>query len=216
MTEPISTSEVVFPGDRLSTEEEFLPARNVYVENGVIYSAVFGKASAEEGKMQVNSATRDIRKMKRGMFVLGKVVGVLKSVIFVEIENFSINSEEFIAGKDGKVVLMAPRPMHRGMHDRPPERSRSDSKPAEMGDVILAKIIMEDSEIFTLSLRDPEAGVVYALCDNCGNKMQLDKHGDGLYCSECKITARRKVSSLYDNSKAIEELLLRNGQEHSE
>jgi exosome complex RNA-binding protein Csl4 len=217
MTEPISTSEVVFPGDRLSTEEEFLPARNVYVENGIVYSAVFGKAATEEGKMLVNSATRDIRKMKRGMFVLGRVVGVLKSVIFVEIENFSIGSMEFIAGKDGKVVLMAPRrpPIRGGMHERHDSR-RDEPKPAEMGDVVLAKIIMEDNEIFTLSLRDPEAGVVYAICDECGEKLQLDKHGEGLYCSSCKKTVRPKVSTLYDNSKAIEELLMRNGQSNEE
>lgn len=214
MTEPIATSEMVFPGDRLSTEEEFLPSRNVYVENGVIYSAVFGKVVQEDGRMLVEGATRNIRKMKRGMFVLGKVVGVLKSVIFVEIENFSIKNEEYIAGKDGKVVLMSPRPM-RGMHDRN-ERHAPEAKPAEMGDVILAKIIMEDNEIFTLSLRDPEAGVVYATCENCGGKMQVDKHGDGLYCAACKTSVRRKVSVLYDKSKEIEELLMRNSEAHNE
>lgn len=207
MTEPISTSEIVYPGDRLSTEEEFLPGHNVYVDGGEVFSAVFGKADAEEGKMNVLSATRNIRKMRRGMFVVGKVVGVLKSVIFVEIEDFSVGNDEFIAGKDGKVVLMSPRPMHgRDMHDRH-ERPRDEPKPAEMGDVILAKIIMEDSEIFTLSLRDPEAGVVYSLCEDCGNKMQISKNDDGLYCNECKKTKQKKISSLFGMPEDIEKLL---------
>ncbi len=216
MAEPIATSEIVFPGDRLSTEEEFLPARNVYVEDGIIYSAVFGKAIQQDGRMLVDGATRSIRKMKRGMFVLGKVVGVLKSVIFVEIENFSVGNDEYIAGKDGKVVLMSSRPpMHRGMHESH-DRQRSEAKPAEMGDVILAKIIMEDKDIYTLSLRDNEAGVVYSTCENCGEKMQLDKDGNGLYCSACKRSAMRKVSTLYDKAKDIEELLKLNGNEHTE
>ncbi len=199
-------SEIVFPGDKLSTEEEFLPSRNVYIENGMIYSSAFGKLEMNEGKLGVSSAGRDVNPMRRGMFVLGTVVGAMKSVLFVEIENFSIGNKEFIAGKDGKIVLASRMPHGRMQHGH--DSRQDEPKPAELGDVVLAKIIMEDKDIFTLGIRDAEAGVVYAICDTCGAPMQLDKHGEGLYCQACKRSAYRKISKFYDNAPEIEKAML--------
>ena len=205
-----SDSKMVFPGDRLSLEEEFLPENNVYVENGAVYSSVFGKQKIAEGRISVESAVRDINKMHRGMYVVGSVVGVLKSVLFLELGNFVVKNMEFIAGKDGKIVLSSRPPRGRMEHGH--DQHRTEQKPAELGDIVLSKIIMDDPDIFTLSVRDDVCGVVYALCENCGNLMHLEKHGSGLYCSECKRVSHRKVSSLYGNAAAIEKLMLENAE----
>ncbi len=205
-------TELVMPGERLSTEEEFLPSSNTFVEAGNIYSLVPGRRVASEGKIEVKSAGREIVKFKRNMLVLGTVVGDLKSVLFVDIDNMELGNKEFVAIKDGKVVLSHRGPPPRfGSRDgrdggRGPSREQEE-RPASLSDIILARILYDEGEAFVLDLRGPETGVVNAICDSCGATMDVSSHGDALICPECKHVEHRKISSLYGRPSELKKML---------
>ncbi|MCL4411520.1 hypothetical protein M1329_01110 [Candidatus Marsarchaeota archaeon] len=204
--------ELVMPGDRLSTEEEFLPASNTYVESGSIYSLVPGERVAGEGKIGVKSIGREITKFRKSMLVLGTVIGDLKSVLFVKIDDLALGNKDYIAIKDGKVVLAGhggPRP---GFHDRrgPPGREHErEARPAALGDILLSRILFDEGDSFVLDLRSPELGVVFALCEECNSPLEARQDGT-LYCPACKHVEHKKVSSLYGMSSEIKKALAGN------
>ncbi len=205
--------ELVMPGDRLSTEEEFLPSSNTYVEAGNIYSLVPGKRVTNEGKVEVKSAGREIIKFKKNMLVLGTVVGDLKAVLFVEIDNMSLGSKEYVAIKDGKIIMPKRGPPpgrgfgRPGGRDRGPQRQEQEERPASLSDIVLAKILFDDDDSFVLDLRGAELGVVNAICDSCGTTMDANPDADALMCPSCKHVEHRKISSLYGKPSEIRKAL---------
>lgn len=186
--------QLVMPGDKIGVEEEYAASENAFVDDdGTIRSAIIGKVFIDEGKISVVNEKRDVRKFRRGMFVIGTITDDVKSVMFVKLDNVQINGKEYIALKDGKIVAQTRRPPAK------PE------KQAGVGDVIIAKILYEDPEIFTLTLNDNESGVVYADCRLCGSEMRADGNS-ALVCDNCKSRINRKVSPMYDNPEAIKRL----------
>ena len=209
--------ELVMPGERLSTEEEFLPSSNTFVEAGNIYSLVPGRRVVEEGKIEVKSVGREIIKFKRNMLVLGTVVGDLKAVLFVDIDNMELGNKEYVAIKDGKVVLAhrGPPPRSGFGHDRDrgrPQGREQEERPASLSDIILARILFDEGEAFVLDMRGPETGVVNAVCDSCGATLDVSTHGDALMCPECKHIEHRKISSLYGRPSEIRKMLEESAQ----
>ncbi|MCW6159867.1 MAG: hypothetical protein LVQ95_02145 [Candidatus Micrarchaeales archaeon] len=207
--------QLVMPGDKIGVEEEYIAADNTFVDDdGTIRSAIIGKAVISEGRISVVNERRDVRKFKRGMFVVGTVTDDVKSVMFVKIDNVSVDGKEYIAIKDGKIVAQTRRPPGRfdrgggreGHGERGPPPAKAE-KQAGVGDVILAKILYEDPEIFTLTLNDNEAGVIYSDCGLCGNEMRADGTA-ALVCDNCKNRVNRKVSPLYDNPEGIKRLFV--------
>ena len=205
--------QLVMPGDKIGVEEEYAASENAFVDDdGTIRSAIIGKVFIDEGKISVVNEKRDVRKFRRGMFVIGTITDDVKSVMFVKLDNVQINGKEYIALKDGKIVAQTRRPP--GRFNRREERGdgegeqRPPAKPekqAGVGDVIIAKILYEDPEIFTLTLNDNESGVVYADCRLCGSEMRADGNS-ALVCDNCKSRINRKVSPMYDNPEAIKRL----------
>lgn len=200
--------QVVAPGERLATEEEFNAGQNAYVENGVIYSAVFGTVSKQDGLINVISGTgREVKLMDKGMIVLGKVTDDMKSVIFVKLDPIMVGKKAFLALKDGKIIPEKPRPGS----GRPMGRMGSDNKFHDhsreklcgVGDTILARILFNDKDSYALGVREPELGVVYARCNVCGEEMDFNKDMRVLVCNQCGSTDRRKVSLFYGSPEKI-------------
>ncbi|MCL5007786.1 MAG: exosome complex RNA-binding protein Csl4 [Candidatus Marsarchaeota archaeon] len=190
---------LVMPGEKISTEEEFIPSSNVFSENGSVYSAVIGSPKVSEGRIGVVSS-KGIYRYGKGMFVCGTVVGDLKSVLFIDIDDIRIGSMRYVSVKDGKIVLPKPRmgaPMQRPQRDEP--------RPCGSTDIVLARIFAEDDDSYLLSLRDPESGVVAASCERCGSPMHI--RNDVVSCESCEYVTRKKVSSLYGNFDAVTELI---------
>lgn len=203
--------KLVMPGDKIATEEEFLPGANTYAEDGIIYAATAGLVVLADGKVSVNTKTRDIEKINRGMYIVGEVTDNMRSVMFVDIDTIYTPKKEFIALKDGKIVIekQRPRPMGRGSRDevrqpRPPQIE----KECGVGDVILAKVQYNDPDAYTLTLDDKDAGVIHSVCDKCGNEVEYNSKENVLICTECKYNQRRKISPHYNNAKGVEKLLL--------
>ncbi len=186
----------VLPGDKVSTEEEFLPSEHIFAENGNLYATLAGKPLIENGHISIQ-LDRGIKKYKKGMFVSGVIVGDLKSVLFVKIDDFVIDGNKYVGITDGKIIIPKPRDIG-GVRD-----GREPQRPCSMGDVVLARIFMIDHDSYTLSFRDPDAGVITSRCDRCGEAMIMDNRG--IICPLCEFRARKKISPLYGKSHEIEE-----------
>lgn len=203
---------VVAPGDRLSTEEEYTPSNNTYVEDGVIYSAATGTKVIKDGSIRVE-ALREIRKFERGMYVLGQVSDNMKSVVFVTIDRISAKNKEYLPLKDGKIVIRSSRPgfdrgpPRGGRFDRdrrgPPPPRESEEKPCKTGDTIIAKVIAEEGDTYVLGFGSPETGVIYAKCSICGGPLQKSERPEMLACMECRRLESRKLSMYYNKPAEI-------------
>jgi exosome complex component CSL4 len=201
----------VMPGEKVATEEEFVAGSNTFVEEGVIYSSVIGNAVKENGAVSVSAAGREIKIIDKNMLVLGTVTDDVKSVIFVKIGDINIDRKDYLALKDGKIIMDRPRP---GRFGGSREGGRGDNrfhserpvKPCAVGDTILARVLYNDKDSYTLSLNGNETGVIYAKCDECGSDMLSENNS--LVCSECGHREQRKISSLYNKPEDIKKLFV--------
>lgn len=202
---------MVTPGEKIGTEEEFQPGQNTYTEGGVIYSSAFGTVKPAEGAINVESAApRQIKQFDKGMTVIGRVTDDMKSVIFVSIDKVHSGSREFIALKDGKILPPKPSP---GMTRAPMGKRGTDNKFYEakekmcgVGDTVIAKVLFNDKDSYTLGILGEPFGVVYAKCSKCGEDMEWNEERHILVCRMCGGAERRKVSVLYGQPEKIKAL----------
>lgn len=203
---------LVMPGDKIATEEEFLPGSNTYAENGIIYAATTGTVKIADGKASVHTLSRDIEKIDRGMYIVGRVTDNMRSVMFVDIDTIYTKAKEFIALKDGKIIIerQRPRPAFRDRRGEAPmqERQQAPAKECGVGDIILAKVQYNDPDAYTLTLDDNDAGVIHSVCDKCGSELEYNSKDNALICTECKYNQQRKISPHYNDAKSVEKLLL--------
>ena len=203
----------VTPGEKVGTEEEFSPGENTFSDNGIIYSMVAGRVSESNGSVSIEPAARSIKKIDRDMLVVGVVTDDMKNVMFVRLENMSSKGKDFLALKDGKILAPKPRPQHFGGRgdDRGGGRfrrggSETPEKPCGLGDTILARVLYNDKDSYTLSLNGPETGVIHAACAQCGASMDR-KDGSILECKECGYIARKKLSEYFGKPEEVNNLL---------
>jgi exosome complex component CSL4 len=207
----MSAETLVVPGEKIATEEEFHPGTNTYSENGVIYASTFGTVKSAEGAVSVQPGTkREIKQFDKGMTILGTVTDDMKSVIFVDITTINTGHKEFMALKDGKIIPPRP-PMGAGR--APMGRKGMDNKFYEakekmcgVGDTVIAKILFNDKDSYTLGILGEPFGVVYAKCSKCGEDMSWNDERHILVCNVCGSAERRKVSVLYGQPEKIKEL----------
>ncbi len=205
--------DFVVPGERIATEEEFSPGINTYSENGIIYATLAGSVVKEEGIIGVAPAGREIKIIDREMLISGVVTDDLKSVMFVKIDNISAGNKNYIAIKDGKIVIPKPRPggsrfggrTEGARENRFSSRTELSEKPCGAGDAILARVQFNDKDSYQLSFYGPETGVIYSRCPECGADME-PKDRNMLVCKECGRIARKKISTLYNKPEEIKKL----------
>jgi len=196
----------VTPGERVATEEEFSPGSNTFVENGYIHSAIAGRISKNEGTIGVAPSGREIRIIGRDALVIGIVTDDMKNVMFVKLDDINIENKDYLALKDGKIV--APKSDGRFGGRGRFERSESrPEKPCGIGDTIVARVLYNDKDAYTLGFNSKETGVVFSNCRVCGGEMQ--KEGESiLACKECGNKEKKRLSELYNKPEEIKKLFV--------
>ena len=207
----MNDNDIVVPGEKLAAEEEYVHGSNTYVENSSIYSMLLGRVVMKDGSIEVSPIGRELHEIGKGMIVIGSVTDYMKSVIFIKLDSIRSGSKEYIALKDGKIVLPRRRPDFRS-HDRQHsyghrerEPREEEEKPCKVGDTVIAMVAFNDKDAYTLDMRAPEAGVVHSNCELCGGEMRYAGAGV-LECALCKHRERRKVSSYYDKPEEIRKI----------
>ena len=182
----------------------------------MIYAANAGSVVIKNGSVAV-MPVKEIKKIDRGMLVIGTVTDDVGSVVFVKIDGIRSNNRELVALKDGKIITKTRMqrfgrgppgrgPPGRGFHRDRDERGMQQEKPCQIGDTVIARVIGEDNDIYVLGLAAPEAGVVYARCDECGALMEKDPKTGMLVCRRDKKSGSRKLSIHYNNPEGIKKL----------
>jgi len=62
-------------------------------------------------------------------------------------------------------------------------------------DIIRAQVISEKNQVYHLSTKDKNLGVVYAFCSNCGNALESKRQS--MHCPRCGKIEKRKIALDY-------------------
>ncbi|MDE1856718.1 MAG: exosome complex RNA-binding protein Csl4 [Candidatus Micrarchaeota archaeon] len=197
----MSDETIVMPGDSLSTEEENMPAVNSFADNGHIYASAVGRVQRSDGQIGVQS-TSSVRRIAKNMMVVGVVTDYLRAVAFLKLDNMVINGVRFVAPKDGKILLEDDR---HGPRPGPGHQEERKSQPMKPGDVILARVLFDDPDIYTLGIREPDTGVIHANCELCGSSLKRSDHS--LVCPSCEHREHRKLSALFGDVDGVQRIL---------
>ena len=172
--------KTAIPGDNLATPEEFLPGRNVYESDGSIKALLIGKVVRDMKNMEIRvDALLEKRTPALGDFVVGQVEAGQSSSANLKI--YYLNSKRTLGGFSGTIFLRDER-AGRGVR-------RTQVK---LGDIVRAKVVSLLNGIIQLSIEDRHAGVMFALCGNCGKPLTME-NGRGR-CLECGNMEERKFA----------------------
>lgn len=183
------TGQLVLPGDRLGVIEEFVPDNGTFVKDGVIYSKVVGRALHDLATRHVSvyPLVHEVMVPKVGSIVVGQVSNVQPENASVRI--FQIGEKQ-LSGVFVGVLHIS------DVHLRYVE---SMFEICKAGDIIRALIISDKNQIYHLSTKEKDLGVIYAFCSNCG--AALESKRQGMLCSKCGRIETRKTA--FDYGKGL-------------
>jgi exosome complex component CSL4 len=179
------SGKIVLPGDRLGVIEEFIPDPGTYVENGIIYSEIVGRALLDlsNKRVSVYPLTERAKIPKIGSIVLGQVSNVQTDNASVRI--FKIGNTQLSGFFSGV------------LHVSDVQLSYVESMfdVCKPGDIMRTKVIGEKNQVYHLTTKDKNLGVVYAFCSQCGYTLETKRQT--IYCPRCGKTEKRKITFDY-------------------
>jgi len=180
-----NSGQIVHPGERLGVIEEYIPDAGTYVKDGVIYSITVGRAlfDLSNKKVSVHPSIDKISVPKIGSIVLGQVSYAQSDNAGIRI--FKVDKKS-LSGIFSGVLHIS---------DVQLRYVESMSDVCNVGDIIRSKVVSDKNRIYHLSTKDKNLGVVYALCSQCGNLLELRRNM--LHCSRCGKTEKRKIALDY-------------------
>jgi exosome complex component CSL4 len=178
-------SQFVVPGERLGVIEEFTANSGTYVQDGIIYSQVTGRALLDllNKRVSVRPVTRKVRVPSVGSIVLGQVSSVQGQNAFVRV--LEIGGKRLSGFFTGVLHIS-------DVQLRYVDSMFAVCKP---GDILRAKVISEKNGRYHLSTVDKNLGVVYAFCSRCG--YALESRRGYMSCPRCGKVEKRKEASDY-------------------
>nr|AGF92965.1 exosome complex RNA-binding protein Csl4 [uncultured organism] len=186
--------EVVYPGDELGTSEEWLPGEGTYEEDGIVYSALFGKLKYDEENLEAKvEAINPITELKEGVVVYGKVTNRKESLVSLNIEVLEGKSRDIARDIEGSIHISR-------VSDDYTEDMESQYL---VGDIVRAKVVRIEPSI-RLTTVGKSLGVVRAYCGECKSELVTKKGKSQLYCPVCERHVPRKLSSYYGKIKLKE------------
>jgi len=181
--------QLVLPGDYLGVIEEFMPGEGVREENGELYATRAGKVRIDPEKMEISvePATDTPPLPKVGDVVLARVIEVRPQAVIVQLLQIEgrENDREIATSKLAGIHISQ---IKEGFVE-------DITREFKIGDIVRARVIANEKSPIQLSTKEPDLGVVYALCSRC--RTPLIRRGDRLICPRCGNVETRKLSPLY-------------------
>jgi exosome complex component CSL4 len=179
------TGQFVLPGERLGVIEEFIPDAGTYVKDGVIYSRVVGRALVDflNKRVSVFSVVEEASVPKIGNTVLGQVSNA---------QSENANMRIFKIGDKGLSGIFS-GVLH--IADVQPRYVESMFDVCKPGDIVRTEVINEKNQVYHLSTKDKNLGVVYAFCSQCGYLLESKRHL--MSCPRCGNIEKRKTALDY-------------------
>ncbi|MFH0714963.1 MAG: exosome complex RNA-binding protein Csl4 [Candidatus Diapherotrites archaeon] len=181
---------LVFPGQFLGVEEEYMPGKNAYVdEDGRVFSQAVGISEFDEQNHEVNvqKVSKPVIPIDIGSNVVGKVSIVKENMVVVEI----INAEKSgvprkILQRSASIMISRASPMY--------VKTLDDL--FKIGDLVKAKVVEVSHYGVELSTSDPSMGVLKAYCSNC--RFPLEELDGNLKCPDCGSLEKRKMAKIVE------------------
>lgn len=179
------SGQFVVPGERLGVIEEFIPDTGTYVNEGIIYSRIVGRALLDLANKRVSvfPVIHGAKVPKVGSIVVGQVSNVQNDNAGVRI--FKMGNE-MLSGVFTGILHIS------DVQLRYVESMFNICKPS---DIIRAKVISEKNRVYHLSTKDKNLGVVYAFCSQCG--YTLEQRRGTMHCPRCGKIEKRKIALDY-------------------
>jgi exosome complex component CSL4 len=179
------SGHLVLPGERLGVIEEFIPDSGTYVKDGVIYSKLVGRALMDllSKRVSVYPLISGATVPKVTSIVVGQVGNAQSDNVLVRI--FQIESKKLSGVFTGILHIS-------DVQERYVKSMNDVCKP---GDIIRTKVISDKNQIYHLSTKDKDLGVVYAFCSRCSNLLELKRNE--MRCPKCGNVERRKIALDY-------------------
>lgn len=174
--------EMLMPGDRLATNEEYMPGEGTYERGGVIFAAIAGyECFDEKDKVARVSPVCPSRTLRLDDIILGEVDRVSNSVVKVRISGLDRRGESTGMDRIGAIHVS------RMMEDYVKEARHH----FRIGDYVRARVVQLEPSI-QLSTDAEELGILKARCLRCRGILS-NKDGE-LFCPTCDRTETRKTA----------------------
>jgi exosome complex component CSL4 len=183
MKETKAKATDVLPGDKLAVSEEFLPGQNTYDDSGLIRALRAGAVSKDSKTMEISvrpAAEPEITKVDDWVTGQVEVVQANSANVHIYFHNGKPTYKDF----SGSLTL-------RGLSGG--GRGARRTTPVKTGDVVRGRVFSLVNGMIHLTIDEPDMGVVYALCGNCGKPL-LRGSATRAKCDECGNVEERKLA----------------------
>lgn len=180
--------KLVFPGDFLTIEEEYLPGKNTFEEkNGRVYSARIGEMEFNEKDREVIvKPKKEMKLLDVGTIITGSVLLLKDSMALIKILKAEKDNEERIPLNSTAILFISN--IASGF-------VKSIRDEFRIGDIVKAKVVSVTPYSVEVTTTFPELGVIKAFCIKCRNQLEL--YGRDLKCRKCGSVEKRKISTSY-------------------
>jgi exosome complex component CSL4 len=184
---------LVFPGQFLGVEEEYMPGKNAYVgEDGRVFSQTVGVSEFDEQNHEVNvkKISKPVVPIDIGSTIMGNVSIVKENMVVIEIVNAEKNGvPRKILQRSASIMISRASPMY----------VKTLDELFKIGDLIQAKVVEVSNYGVELSTSDPMMGVLKAYCSNC--RFPLEEVEGNLKCPNCGSLEKRKMAKMVEGEK---------------
>lgn len=183
-------SDLVFPGDEVAVEEEYLASSGTFAENGVIYASQIGVLELDDDEC----VARVVSPNPPNILSTGDIV----YAVVADIRNTMATAD--VVGKDGVDRTLGGE-TYATIHVSKISQGYTDdvSKELRKGDFIRARVTATKPSL-QLTTKDDHLGVIRSLCSKCKTEM-VRKGNNNLYCPECRTSMPRKLADDYGDVK---------------
>lgn len=181
----------VFPGDDLAIVEEFMGGPGSYMDEGVVRSAVLGRARFDLSKraVEVSKGTRELILPREGLDVVGEVGAVMRRMANVDL--FVIGGRALATPYTGVIHVSSVGGSY----------AKNMGLAVRGGDIVKARIINTKNRVVQLSIMGADYGVIFSFCSRCG--AALEHRESRLHCPRCGRVERRKVAKAYGSEELV-------------
>jgi len=180
--------KILYPGDFITNEEEFLPSTGTYAEGGKVCAASIGEPQTDIKTREATLKT-SIKQPKfqyRGQEVIGVIEQAGEKAAFVKIIPTEDSNYRYVPREASTVLRVSDI-----------KRGYVDSLKDELltGDIIRARIFEVTDSTVKLTTDGNHLGAIKAFCSKCRGVLKLDN--GKLKCSKCGHFDRRKITDDY-------------------
>ncbi|MFA5931283.1 MAG: exosome complex RNA-binding protein Csl4 [archaeon] len=171
--------KIVMPGEIITTEEEYVPKRNTFAQNGIVKAKVMGKVEFDDANKEVRVAGKSIKELRAGDIVVGKITLVKESTAVIEL----------VSAEGGKKIT-GMKTAQLPVRNISTEYISDIKKIMKIGDIIRARIMMASRLAIDLATNEKGLGVTKAYCSKCRQEMKYSN--EKLMCLNCGNVEERK------------------------